>query len=112
MKHGHAGDATNKPRHQSIRQAQAENSSLPSLSHTTDAADLCNLPAGTRRPIIAWLANCMSAEIGVLPKWLFLASLAAIVRSAALLLHPLCQRLLSISVAVQLAAALQLYACL
>ncbi len=87
-------------------------SSLPSSSHTTDAADLCNLPAETRRPIIAWPATCMPAESGVLPKRLFLASLAAIVRSAALLLHPLCQRLLSISVAAKLAAALQLYACL
>ena len=87
-------------------------SSLPSSSHTTDAADLCNPPAGTQRPIIAWPANCMPAEIGVLPKWLFLASLAAIVRSAALLLHPLRQRLLSISVAAKLAAALQPYACL
>ena len=86
-------------------------STLPSSSHTTDAADLCKLPAGTRRPIIAWPANCTFVEIGVLPNWLFLASLAAIVRPAALLLHPLCQRLLSISVAAKLAAALQLYAC-
>jgi len=54
----------------------------------------------------------MPAESGVFPRWLFLASLAAIVRSAALLLHPLCQRLLSISVAAKLAAALQPYACL
>ncbi len=87
-------------------------SSLPSSSHTTDAADLCNLSAGTQRPIIAWPASWMPAENGVLPKQLFLASLAAIVRSAALLLHPLCQRLLSIPVATKLVAALQLYACL